>query len=449
MFGRDGPSIFALAERSLVLFVLIVRAAWLYLRMALHNRGIWRSSGPAGLDAQFTRFARFFVSVATRYRGGLIKLGQLASLRVDVVPDAVTDELARLQDRVPPHSFDEIADQIASELGASWETLFADFERVPIASASLGQVHRARSKEGADLAVKILYPRIERSCAVDLAMTRFALWLFDFISIADLGQLYREVRASLLGEMDYLREGAAAEEVERNLARDPELSARTRIPKIHWETTTRRVLCMEFIEGDKINDREALEARGVDVDEMVLWASRAFLHMMFKDGFFHCDPHPGNLLVDTQGRVGIIDFGMNKRIAPEVLGAIRKNVLASVQRDADLYADSLLEASVIRPADVDVVKEIARLSFDPRYYNLTPKEMMNLDFGEYFSRMRGQMKKIKSFRLPDGLVMWSRAFSLLYGLGAELAPGLRPLDVVGPYILEFMQAGASEARIPA
>ena len=111
-----------------------------------------------------------------------------------------------------------------------------------------------------------------------------------------------------------------------------------------------------------------------DVHEMVLWASRAFLHMMFKDGFFHCDPHPGNLLVDTEGRVGIID---------------------------------------------------------------------------YFSRMRGQMKKIKSFRLPDGLVMWSRAFSLLYGLAAELAPGLRPLDVVGPYILEFMQAGASEARIPA
>ena len=121
------------------------------------------------------------------------------------------------------------------------------------------------------------------------------------------------------------------------------------------------------------------------------------------------------MLIDGE-RIGIIDFGMHRRIAPEVLAAVRKNVLASVRRDPDLYADSLVEAGMVGPADVAAVKELARISFDPAYYNLTPQEMMNIDFGEYFRRMRAQLVRIGSLRLPDGLVMWSRALSLLYGL---------------------------------
>jgi predicted unusual protein kinase regulating ubiquinone biosynthesis (AarF/ABC1/UbiB family) len=129
--------------------------------------------------------------------------------------------------------------------------------------------------------------------------------------------------------------------------------------------------------------------------------------------------------------------------------SIRKNVMASVTRDAELYASSLLEAGVIQRADVPVVEEIARISFDPEYYNLTPEELANLDFGEYFKRMRGHMKRIKSFHLPDGLVMWSRAFSVLYGLLVELAPGVRPLDVLAPYVLGFLQGAPAEAGAPA
>jgi ubiquinone biosynthesis protein len=258
-------------------------------------------------------------------------------------------------------------------------------------------------------------------------------------------QVYRELRESLLGEMDYLREGRAGEEIAANLARDPELAARVRVPRVHWDLTTRRVLCMEFIEGVKINDAAAVAALGARVPDLVLWISRAFLHMIFRDGFFHCDPHPGNLMVTLDGRIGIVDFGMNRRIAPEVLAAVRKNVLASVWRDPDLYAASLVEAGMIGPADIPVVKEIAQLSFDPAYYNLTPEEIMKIDFGEYFRRMRGHLKRIRSFRLPDGLVMWSRAISLLYGLLVELAPGARPLDVLGPFVAEFLQGGPPAA----
>ncbi|MEN8184531.1 MAG: AarF/UbiB family protein [Myxococcota bacterium] len=437
------PSLFSLLRRSLALLGLIGRAAGLYLRTALVGRG-WLRTPPERLQASYSRFAQRFVVVATRYRAGLIKLGQLASLRFDVLPEEISRELSRLQDRVPAHSAEEIAAQLARELGGPPEAWFASFEAEPLAAASLGQVHVARSMKGEKLAVKVLYPGIERSVAVDLAMARLALWLFDFVAVADLGQVYRQIRASILGEMDYVREGRAAEEVARNLASDPELAMHVRIPRIHWDTTTRRVLTMEFLEGEKIHDPQRGSSLAADREEAVRWATRAFLHMIFKDGFFHCDPHPGNLLVDAEGRVGIVDFGMNQRIEPTALAALRRNVFASMRRDPDLYAESLLEAGMIQPRDVPTVKEMAELAFDPRYFDLTPKEMMEMDLGDYVRRMRGQMKRIKSFQLPDGLVMWSRAFSLLYGLHTELAPGIRPLELIGPYVLEFLQSPPPE-----
>ena len=244
------PSLIGLAGRFSVLLGLILRAAWIYLRIRLHLGGRWRAS-PGRLVEQQRRFARRFADVAIRYKGGLIKLGQVASLRVDVLPAEVSDELAKLQDRVEPHPAAEIAAQIEHELGRPAERVFAEFSPEPLAAASLGQVHRARTLAGDEVAVKVLYPGVERSVAVDLAGTKIGLWLFDFLTVADLLQVYRELRESLRGEMDYLREGRAAEEVAGNLHRDPAVAERVRIPRIHWDTTTRRVLTMEFIDGVK------------------------------------------------------------------------------------------------------------------------------------------------------------------------------------------------------
>jgi predicted unusual protein kinase regulating ubiquinone biosynthesis (AarF/ABC1/UbiB family) len=164
---------------------------------------------------------------------------------------------------------------------------------------------------------------------------------------------------------------------------------------------------------------------------------------MFRDRFFHCDPHPGNLLVDLSGRVAIIDFGMNQRIDAAVMDGIRMNVLAAVTRNEKLWVDSMIQVGIIGESDREVAGELARMSFDPAYYNLTPREVSELDFSDYFVKMRQHMSRVRSFRLPDGLVSWSRAFSLLYGLALELAPGLRPLDLIGPYVLGFLQDGAA------
>jgi ubiquinone biosynthesis protein len=270
-------------------------------------------------------------------------------------------------------------------------------------------------------------------------MARLALWLFDFVTVADLREVHRQLRDSLRGEMNYLREGRAAEEIARNLAQDRELAEHVRVPSIHWDLTTERVLAMEFIDGAKINDADGIARLGVSRDDLVAWAGRAFLHMMFRDGFFHCDPHPGNLIVDRDGRIAIIDFGMNERLTPVLLEAVREHLRASVLRDPGRYARSLVAAGAIDARDAPVAVEIAALAFDPALYNLTPQEVAELDFARHFRRMRAQMVRLSAFRLPPGVVMWSRALSVLYGLVVELAPGLRPLDLFGPYVMEFLQ----------
>lgn len=433
-----GPSIFSLISRALVLLTVIVHAALVYLAHRAVRRG-WIERDDAWLMDRYAGFASRFVRIASEFRGGLIKLGQVASLRVDVIPDAMTEQLARLQDKVPPHPFREIAHQIEEELGRSPAQAFAQIEEAPVASASLGQVHRARDHQGRDIAVKVLYPGVERSVAVDLKMAKLALWLFNPLVPPDLMSIHAQLASSIRGEMDYIAEGRAADRVRANLAQDPELFAQLRIPRIDWETTARRVLTMEFIEGDKINDREALEARGVEIENVVKVATRAFLHQMFRDYFFHCDPHPGNLLVDLEGRVAIIDFGMNQQIDPAIMDGIRQNVLAAVTRNEDLWVDSMVQVGIIRERDREAARELAQMSFDPTYYNLTPSEITELDFSDYFGKVREHMWMLESFRMPDGLVSWGRAFSLLYGLAAELAPGIRPLDVVGPYVLGFLQ----------
>ncbi|MEE3332596.1 MAG: AarF/UbiB family protein [Myxococcota bacterium] len=439
------PSRLELVARGAVLGVFIARAALLYLRAALDARRT-RPHAAAAREPRYTKFAADFVETATRYRGGLIKLGQVASLRIDVLPAAVTDELSRLQDRVEPHPFAEIDLQLQAELGPAWRERFAEFEVEPVASASLGQVHRATACDGRQLAVKVLYPGIEDSVSVDLAAARVALWGFNWIVLPDLMQVYRQIRDALLGEMDYEREAAAALRIGANLARDASLAAHVRIPAIDKDLTRRRVLVMEYIEGTRINDLDALEAKGREIDDVVLWATRAFLHMMLRDGDFHCDPHPGNLLIDEAGRVAIVDFGMNMQLAEGTLVAMRDHIVSVVQRDKDRWSESLVELGMVDKADLPIVRELSELAFDPKYFNLTPRQVSEIDMVEYFSELRVHMRQIRGFRIPDGLVMWGRALSLLYGLVSELAPGLRPMDVVGPYVFDFLGGGIPPAR---
>lgn len=427
-----------LAMRAVVGLFLLAYAFAVFLAVSLHKRD--RLSRRV-LGWLCTGFGRTFVRAAERSKGGLIKIGQLGSLRSDLVPHEITDELSKLQDRVAPHPYDEVSAQIKAELGRDPEEVYATFDPDPIAAASIGQVHYGVLRDGREVAVKVQYPGIERALAVDLAVTRFGLWVFNFFTYVDTRKLFAELLESIEGEMDYLQEGRTSEVVAANLAAVPEFENRYVIPEVYWDFTTGRVLTMQYTPGIKITHRQELEAAGIDVDETARLCARLFMHQIFRDGVFHADPHPGNLFVDADGRVVILDFGMNKRIDPRVRDAIRRNIVAVVARDVDGYADSMVEAGFVAPEEIDKIREVARIQFDPRFWNIAPNEVADMDFSAYFTETRRQMKDIHSFQLPNGVVMWGRALGLLQALGGELLPDVPPLDVIGPYVLEFLASG--------
>ncbi len=427
-----------LLRRGLVGLGLLVRATWVWVLVAGNKR---RLVSRAWLGRASTAFGKAFVAAAERQKAGLIKIGQLASLRSDLVPHEITDELAKLQDRVEPHDAGEIRQRLIAELGRPPEQVFASFDPEPIAAASLAQVHHAVLGDGREVAVKVQYPGVEKAISVDMAVLRIGLWLFNHVAVADLLRVYHEIDESVHQEMDFVQEGRIAEEVRLNLSRAAQIDGRFVIPDIHWDYTTSRVLTMEYLPGVKITDQDTLRAKGLDPDEIALRTAEIFLQQIFRDGLFHADPHPGNIFVADDGRIILLDFGMNKRIDAVMRDAIRKNLVATISRDEDAYATSLVEAGFVAAADVDKVKEIARLQFDPRFYNLSAQEAADMDVNAYFVEMRRHMKDIKSFQLPNGVVLWGRAMGLLFAVCSELSPTARPLDVIGPYVMEFLAGG--------
>lgn len=427
-----------LAVRAVIGLFLLAYAFLVFVAVSLHKRG--RLSRRL-LGWLCTGFGRTFVRAAERSKGGLIKIGQLGSLRSDLVPHEITDELSKLQDRAAPHPYDEVRAQITAELGRAPEDVFATFDPDPIAAASIGQVHYGVLRDGREVAVKVQYPGIEKALAVDMAVARFGLWAFNFFTYVDTRKLFAELLESIEGEMDYLQEGRTSEVVAANLAKAPEFDDRFVIPEVYWDFTTRRVLTMQYTPGTKITHRGELEAAGIDVDETARLCARLFMHQIFRDGIFHADPHPGNLFVDARGRIVILDFGMNKRIDPVVRDAIRRNMVAVVARDVDAYAQSMVDAGFVAPEEIDKIREVARIQFDPRFWNVAPNEVADMDFSAYFAEAREQMRDIHSFQLPNGVVMWGRALGLLQALGGELLPDVPPLDVIGPYVLEFLASG--------
>mgnify|MGYP001167817742 CR=1 FL=1 len=420
----------------------MVRAGWVVLSIIAHGRGFPPRSR-ARLEAREASFARAYVGVAMRFRGGLIKLGQMASLRVDVMPEAITNELVRLQDRVEPHSFDEVEAQLEDELGPGWSRRFSSFERAPIAAASLGQVHAARARDGEKLAVKVLYPGIERSVAADLRMARLALWLFNFFVKAELNQIYREIQESIQGEMDYLREGRAAEEIARNLATDAELWSHLRIPGIRWDTTTRRVLTMEFIEGVKINDYAASQGADKSVDELVRWISRAFLHMIFRDGFFHADMHPGNIFIGPDGQYRAVDFGIMGTLSDRDKRYLAENFLAFFNRDYRGVAEAHLRAGWVPPdTDADEFESAIRAVCEPIF----AKPISEISFARLIVRL---FQTARRFNMPiqPQLVLLQKTLFNIEGLGRQLYPDLDLWETAKPYLERWMRDQVGPAAL--
>jgi predicted unusual protein kinase regulating ubiquinone biosynthesis (AarF/ABC1/UbiB family) len=363
-----------------------------------------------------------------------IKIGQSLGTRADLLPLAYIKELALLQDQVPPFPNEQAFARIESELGRTVAEAYAEIDPEPVASASLGQVYRARLHTGEEVAVKVQRPRLRETVGRDIAVLgRITRSLARFPSVsenADWEGMLREFRQTIGEEMDYAREAANADRFRANFR---EWRA-VRVPRIHWTHTTTRVLTMEFIRGTKVTDLDGLKARRISPVKVNRLLVRAYLKQLLEDGFFHADPHPGNLLVMDSGHLAFFDFGMVGRITPRLQSQMIDAFFHVVGRDTEGLAQDLIDLNFLKPGvDSGRVRPVVEGLF--RHY-------LNLKLGDVnFKELTYDLAEVMyeyPFRLPSNFTYVIRALMTLEGIGIVTDPGFSFFDTARPFAKEFM-----------
>lgn len=395
---------------------------------------------------RWRRLAREFRELAAELGGFLIKLGQVLSTRVDLLPREVTGELAQLQDEVAPVPFPAVRAALAAELGDP-DALFASFEEEPLGSASLAQAHRATLPDGSTVVVKVLRPEIETVVATDLEAVAYAgRWLKRWRAVArrvDIDRLVEELRTVTGRELDLEQEAEHARRFAELFAGD----ARVQIPEIDDARSTRRVLTSEDVSGIKVDDVAALEAAGVDPAEVADRLYGVYLEQVFEHFFVHADPHPGNLFVRPLGepdedgggrpfRLAFVDFGMVAEIPPRLRSALRDYLIALGTRDAARLVESYRQAGVLLPgADLRRLEE-AHESLFAELWGLTVGE---LGPAATMQRLRGFFREYRDlvreapFQVPVDLLFAGRAVGILAGVATHLDPDFDPWSATKPY----------------
>lgn len=421
-----------------------------------------------GRSARLRGFARRFHTLAVSLGGLMIKVGQFLSSRLDVLPPEITKELEGLQDEVPPVPFPAIRELAEAELKMPLEHAFSSVDPVPVAAASLGQAHRARLRpEDAEdtgfeaVVVKIQRPGIDRIVEVDLAALRkVAGWLSRFRIVADrvdLPALLEEFAITSLEEIDYLHEAANAE----RFAADFEGDGRVDVPEIAWERTTRRVLTLSDVTAIKINDVAALRAAGIDPKEVAQEFATVMFDQLFRDGYFHADPHPGNIFVtplsgpDRAWRLTFVDFGMMGEVPDRLRHGLQRLIIAVAARNSRQMVESIRDVGVLLPSADTTVLERAMTQLFARFGGMGFAELQRVDPNEFrdFAVEFGDLVRSLPFQLPENFLLIVRAISLTSGMCSSLDPEFNIWDAVEPYAGRlvrdergnFVQAAAREA----
>ncbi len=364
-----------------------------------------------------------------------IKLGQILSTRADLVPPAFQAELAKLRTAVPPEDFPGIRATVEAELGAPLATTFSSFEERPLGSASIGQTHAATFRDGRSVVVKVMRTGVEQALRTDIDILRGLVgqvqrrWAqarnLDLLGFVD------EFDRQIAGELDYTREGHNAERIAANFAHRPGL----RVPHIHWEACTSRVLTMERLDGVAIDDVAALDAAGIDRGALGKRAATFILDMVLIDGFFHGDPHPGNLLVAPGGEIQLLDYGMVGSLSEHHRRQLVTLVGAFAARDAEKLSDAVLALAppmgrVDRPTlDRALGRLIAEYSDKP----LAEVPMVPV-FNELLEILRTQRLKP-----PPELSMVVKMLTMVDGLGRVLDPGFDMMGLLRPYGVKLLR----------
>ena len=421
-----------------------LRIWWVALRLLV---GLWweaqRWSYPGGWTEERQRqrarrrarwLARRFLELGSAF----IKLGQVLSARPDVLPAELVEELAHLQDQVPAFPFAVVQQLLEQELGERCAEII-DIETDPLGSASLAQVHRASLRSGRQVVLKVQRPGLERVFRLDLEVMQQLAALVqrhprwgrgrDWVGIA------QECRRVLLRELDFRLEAEHAARFRQQFLDDPGI----RIPAVVWELSGRRVLCLDYVPGIKITARQALLEAGINPSTVAEKGAASYLQQLVRYGFFHADPHPGNLAVASDGALIYYDFGMMGQLSGRLRSRLGRMVTAAAARDASALVLELQGAGVIAEGiDLGPVRRLVRVMLNDA---LTPPFS-----GTVIDKLSGDLYELvygQPFRLPTELIFVMRALSTFEGVGRSLDPAFSLVAIARPYLLPLMSASGS------
>ncbi|WP_202923226.1 ABC1 kinase family protein [Nesterenkonia haasae] len=438
----------------------LVQVWW--FELFLPRIGLARLSTP-GRSRRMQRLAQRFHALAIDLGGLMIKVGQYLSSRLDVLPPEITKELEGLQDEVSPVAFAAIKEVAENELGAPLEYIYSSVDPAPVAAASLGQAHRAAPMaDDAEIAgfdaavVKIQRPGIDEIVDVDLAaLRRVGRWLSRIRLVSsrvDAPALVEEFAATSREEIDYLHEASNAERFSANFADDPRVST----PDVMWERTTRRVLTLQDVTAIKINDVEKLKSAGIDPSEVAIQFANVMFDQLFVHGFFHADPHPGNIFVTPaapneeiptaagQGppwNLTFIDFGMMGEIPDTLRNGLRRVFIAAASRDGKSLVEGIQDVGVLLPSADTAELERAMTQLFARFGGMGFAELKEVDPREFrdFANEFGELVRSLPFQLPENFLLMLRTVSLISGVCSTLDSRFNIWDAIEPYAQQLIR----------
>jgi len=400
-----------------------------------HLRIHWRRITPSPDDTQRHLPTGARLRLALEELGPtFIKIGQILSTRPDLFPADILDELKKLQDAIPPFPYQDVRAIVEAELSGSLESIFAEFAETPVASASLAQVHQAKLRSGRVVAVKVQRPGIRSEIDADIAILRDMAGFFalhtHYGQLYDIPGLVEDFEQSIHAELDFTREAENIDTFRQHLAQDPGVTA----PEVNWIYTTPRLLTMSYLEGLRINDLAALEQADIDRLELARRLTASVCNQVFRDGFFHADPHPGNLMVLPEGKIAFLDLGMVGVLNEDRRQMITQFFIGVTTRNSRLVVKSLTDLdSRIRQEDLRRFEQAVSRIIDT-YLDKPWREIRLADLFRDTFNCAYQYH----VRIPHEYAILAKTFGTLQGLLAELAPELNTFEVLTPIARKMM-----------
>ncbi len=408
---------------GLLFYIWFDSKEWTYLKGYSINRREKRN----------TKRAKWITKEFINLGSAFIKLGQLLSARADVIPSAWVNELTSLQDRVPPFEFEKVQEILKKQLGNSYEKIIS-IDTVPIGSASLAQVHKAILINEKNVIFKVQRPDIEKFFRLDLDVMNQVAKVVQRIKSLSRGNdwvgIAKESKRVLLRELDFLIEAQYAARFKQQFIDDSNIL----VPSVFWDLSTSRILCLEYLPGIKINDIKSLKNNDIDTSSIAKIGATSYLKQLVNYGFFHADPHPGNLAVSKEGSLIYYDFGMMGFVSERIRGRLNSMIKAAALRDVNGLVKELQIAGLIESnIEIGPVRRLIRIMlnealtppFDSKIIEKLSGDISDLAYG-------------KPFRIPIELIFVFRALSTFEGVGRYLDPKFNLIAIAKPFLLPLM-----------